>query len=146
MKFLTQSYLLNLTLKEKRVGGQVKSLTVFTYLRIAVVIVFFIMGYVWVHLQVIKTAYEVAKLRDQRERLINQKQHLEVELMSLASFKQVGTRGSSNLGLVVPSKDRVIFVVSSTKTNSLVDSLADKANLFKATQPHREGELVKQGE
>ena len=110
MKFLKRSTLLNLTLKEKRINGRTKSLTVFSYFGVAIVIVSFFLGYVGIRMQVLKTGYDILKLREQKDRLFNFNKHLEVEWMSLVSLTHIEDRGNS-LSLLIPSKDKVIFVV-----------------------------------
>ena len=108
MKFLNR----HLVLKETRVNGRTRSLTIFSYMFLAFLAVALVLSYVWVRMEVLKNGYVIVRLRAERDRLANANRSLEVAFLNLTSLKHVDEK-ARQLNFTVLPKERVVFVPDS---------------------------------
>jgi len=130
MKFLKR----HLVLKETRVGGRTRTLTIFSYLWLTLFAVAFVLLFVWVRLQVFKTGYEIVRLREERDRHAVQGRTLEMQLMNLTSLKHVDDK-ARQMRFAVPARDRMVFVTLSDDDTFLQNLRAFFASWFRPASP-----------
>ena len=69
-------------------------------------LVFAVLGYVWLHVQRVRVSYELEDLRALRTDVEEQNKKLRLELSSLRSFARVDS-AARRLGLTEPARDQV---------------------------------------
>lgn len=72
------------------------------------VIIVIVLFYTWQRMEVLKISYEIDKLRNEKDELINKNKFLQVEVASLKSLDRVEKTSRHELGLVTPDKFEMI--------------------------------------
>lgn len=70
----------------------------------------FLMGYVWVSHAAVQTGYELARLKKEQTRLVENNRRLKVELANLSALKRIEFVAKNQLGLTEPRPQQVIVV------------------------------------
>ena len=65
---------------------------------------------VWPHLEMVKIGYEVARLKKERDVLIQESRVLRVEIAALRQLDRIETIARKKLGMVFPGPDQIVYV------------------------------------
>ena len=87
-------------------------------------LVFAVLGYVWLHVQQVRVSYELEDLRALRTDVEEQNKKLRLELSSLRSFARVDS-AARRLGLMEPARDQV-RLAREFVTGSAADETAER--------------------
>lgn len=68
-----------------------------------------LLGYTWVHLEVLDTGYRIGELERQREELTRRERQLRLEAAYLSSPRLIEERATAELGMVAPALERTVF-------------------------------------
>jgi hypothetical protein len=68
-----------------------------------------LLGYTWIHLEVLHTGYRIEKLERRLDELTQKERRLRLEASYLASPQQVERRAVAELGMQPPALEQVIF-------------------------------------
>ncbi len=68
-----------------------------------------LIGYVWLHVEVLQVGYRVQRLERELERELRRERLLQLEAAHLASPRQLERRAVEELGMVHPDLSQVIF-------------------------------------
>lgn len=66
--------------------------------------------YVWQHTRVVRTAYEIERLREARATLVQENKALRLETGQLRALKRVEDIARTRLGMVTPRAGQVVLV------------------------------------
>jgi len=87
------------------------------YLLIVLFAVFVGIFAVWERVQYVRTAYGIQLLKQDHEKLIQEKRKLLLEYNTSISLDRVEKRARKQLKMKVPEKEAIIYAVPGTKTN-----------------------------
>lgn len=68
-----------------------------------------VIGYIWIHLKVLRTGYRIDELEKQHLQLTRKERQLLLEAAYLASPSQVERRAVKELGMQPPALEQVVF-------------------------------------
>lgn len=68
-----------------------------------------LLGYTWIHLEVVRTGYRIDELERQLVDLTRSERQLRLESSYLANPHQVERRATEELGMQAPTLDQVVF-------------------------------------
>lgn len=69
-----------------------------------------VLFYVWQHIQVVRTGYEIERLRQERAALVQRNREMTLEIGQLTSLRRVEEVARKRLGMVRPGPGQVILV------------------------------------
>lgn len=69
-----------------------------------------VLFYVWQHIQVVRTGYEIERLREERAALLQRNREMTLEIGRLTSLRRVEELARKRLGMVRPEPGQVILV------------------------------------
>jgi len=70
----------------------------------------FLLVFVWQRVQVIKTGYEIEKLKKERDGLLKVNQSLKIEAASLTSPDRIETIADKDIGMRAPNDTQIVLV------------------------------------
>jgi cell division protein FtsL len=68
-----------------------------------------LLGYTWIHLEVLRTGYEIDKLEKRLAELTQKERQLRLESSYLAGPSQIERRAAQELGMQAPALEQVVF-------------------------------------
>jgi len=68
-----------------------------------------LVGYTWLHVQVLDTGYEIGQLESELRALERQRAELALEAAQRSSLPELERRAEEELGMVAPSAERTLF-------------------------------------
>lgn len=68
-----------------------------------------LLGYTWIHLEVLRTGYEIDTLEKRLDELTKHERQLRLEASYLAGPSQIERRAVQELGMQLPALEQVVF-------------------------------------
>ena len=65
---------------------------------------------VWPHLEMVKIGYKVARLKKERDVLVQERRELRVEIAALRQLDRIEAIARKELGMVFPRPDQIVYV------------------------------------
>ena len=65
----------------------------------------------WPHLEMVEIGYEVARLKNERDVMAQERRVLRVEIAALRQLDRVETIARKKLGMVFPRPDQIVYVM-----------------------------------
>lgn len=77
---------------------------------IAIVFIAELFSYTWCRVQCVKTGYEITKETDKRLKLTSLQNNLKVEIAHLKSPQRIARIATTQLGLIIPTPEKMITI------------------------------------